>query len=140
MSFTDQKSFVLTAEILARRWSGHADGRTLRCHLCGEHVLIGQTIRWVYANSSAHLGCRSGNFFVCATCDGPNVLERAGRHEENGRKMYWYLMDADSLPAHPQAQGERRRTQTGPDGVPVPVDEDGPRRIGWMGAEPGEEP
>lgn len=61
----------------------------------------------------------------------------------------WFLGDGnnenapeeleDAIHAYEEKR-PRRRTQTGPDGVPVEIDADGPHRVGWMGLGPGEEP
>lgn len=69
MSFTDQKPFEVTADDLRRRW-----GSGFKCKLCGHEFVLGDTVRWVYANGTP--GAQCGNFLVCFGCDGENVLQR----------------------------------------------------------------
>ena len=100
MSFTNGKPFELTDEMLKMPWSGFRDGRTLRCHLCGEFFLVGSTVRFVYANFKG--GPRCGNFLVCVKCDGPDVLDRAAVHYQESRTRFWHFHNHDYLPAHPE--------------------------------------
>lgn len=44
------------------------------CKLCGKKLTPGSAARWIYANGTPGMG--TGNFFVCAECDGPDVLAR----------------------------------------------------------------
>ncbi len=51
--------------------------KKFRCNLCGHTFGVGDPARWVYCNSTP--GQSTGNFFVCAACDGPDVMERGQR-------------------------------------------------------------
>lgn len=70
MSFTDQKPFVATEAHVKARW-----GSGFTCKLCGHKFVVGDTVRWVYANGTKDQ--QTGNFMVCARCDGEDVLQRA---------------------------------------------------------------
>lgn len=82
MSFTDQKPFVVTEKTyssfvrLKRRWG---------CSLCEKKFEVGDTARWVYANSTS--GLHTGNFFVCPEHDTPDVLERAKESYETAKRL-----------------------------------------------------
>ncbi len=68
--WTDQKPFVASPEDTKKRWGGG-----FVCKMCGHKFISGDTVRWVYANGTAGMG--TGNFLVCARCDGPDILDRA---------------------------------------------------------------
>jgi formate-dependent nitrite reductase cytochrome c552 subunit len=89
MSFTDQKSFVVTEKDLTALWGGYRDGRSFRCFLCGHFFGIGDTARWVYTNSTpgAH-----GNPFVCSKCDGPDVMDRIIALNRDARRLLWWFV------------------------------------------------
>lgn len=70
MSFTDQKPFTATADQVGMRW-----GRGFNCKLCGHKFAEGDVVRWVYAEPC-------GNFLVCKSCDGHDVLVRAAADYE----------------------------------------------------------
>lgn len=74
MSFTDQQPFVVTEADLTRPWNGKRDGSRFRCYLCLRKFVPGDVARWQYANGTK--GQSFGNFFTCAACDGPDVLDR----------------------------------------------------------------
>ena len=81
MCWTDQKPFTVTREHLDMRWGclpvGKAARVYLRCAMCGHRFEEGDTARWVFTNFDGdafrHIG---GNPFFCASCDGPDVLDR----------------------------------------------------------------
>lgn len=75
MSFTDRKSFQINNEILA---AFKRTKKRFNCKLCGHNFEVGDTARWIYANSKES-PVRCGNFFVCGKCDGDDdaVLLRA---------------------------------------------------------------
>lgn len=87
LSFMDGKPQAATAEHLAVRWSGRAGN--FRCRLCGHTFKLGDIWRWVYANG-ANSPSRCGNFFVCTTCDGPDVLEKAAAQELEFKSPRWW--------------------------------------------------
>ncbi len=104
------------------------------------------TPRWLRANLIYHLlheldehltldGERVFDPHVRAVhwCEG--CIARTEAQEDEARKRAAAQADGHALHRVP-----RRRTQTGPDGVPVPIDDDGKRHIGWMGLGVGEEP
>lgn len=69
-NFLNGKSFVADEADCQRKF-----GSGFHCKLCGHKVVVGDVVRWVYANGIEGQG--TGNFFVCASCDGPDVLKRA---------------------------------------------------------------
>jgi hypothetical protein len=89
MSFTDQKPRVVTEKDLSTRWGGGKPGKKFRCFLCGKKFEIGDIWRWVYAN---HSNIGFGNFFVCADCDGPDVLERWEKNCAILKTRYWWIL------------------------------------------------
>jgi hypothetical protein len=90
--FTDQKPQIATEEDLKRRWSARKPGEAFRCYLCGHRFQVGDTWRWVYANGTP--GSRFGNFLVCPSCDGPDVLERWVKHGQEAKNKYWWLIES----------------------------------------------
>lgn len=82
MPFTDQKPFVVTPEI---HRSFNRSRERFCCSLCGKIFQIGETVRWVYANSPK--GARCGNFFVCKEHDTPDVLDRAKESFRQAKKL-----------------------------------------------------
>lgn len=87
MSFTDQKPFVVTAELRKAPWRGYSDGRAFRCYLCGYPFVEGDTARWVFSPQ------KWGNFFTCQDCDGPDVLDRWVRTNEDLERRCWWMHD-----------------------------------------------
>lgn len=79
-TWTNGKPFSVTDEHLKGHW-----GSGFECRLCGEKFKFGETIRWVYCNSTPGLG--TGNFFVCQKCDGDDVKERAKKQLEEAVKL-----------------------------------------------------
>jgi hypothetical protein len=74
-SFTNGKRRVMTEQEFNAKWGGHG-GKNF-CALCNHTFQIGEGWRWVYANGVKAEGQHSfGNFSVCDSCDGPDVLER----------------------------------------------------------------
>ena len=92
MSFTDGKPRVATAEEVALKWSGRVGN--FRCRLCGHRFAVGDTWRFVFANF-ADSPSRHGNFMVCASCDGVDVLERAALQEREAKQRFWWLRQDD---------------------------------------------
>ncbi len=83
MSFTNQKPFVLTEELnsgFKRRKS-----QMLCCALCGHEFEVGETLRWVYGNSTE--GFHGGNFFVCEKDDTEDLLLRAKESFDLAKKL-----------------------------------------------------
>jgi hypothetical protein len=71
MSFTDQKPRVMTEADFNSKWGLHRG--KLHCTLCNHQFQVGETWRWVFANSQTP---SYGNFQVCTKCDGPDVMDR----------------------------------------------------------------
>lgn len=67
MSITDQKRFVVTQEQTEMTWGGG-----FWCNLCGYEFTVGDGCRWIYSG-----GRKMPNVFVCDTCDGDDVADRA---------------------------------------------------------------
>lgn len=65
--FTKGARFVVIESDLRGNWSGCRHGIRFACGLCGRRFIVGDTIRWVYANGKN--GAPGGNFFVCGPCD-----------------------------------------------------------------------
>lgn len=78
MSFTDQKPRATTQEHIDAKWGGRKNSHW--CDMCGHRFAIGEIWRWVYANNKES-GVRSGNFVVCESCDGDDVLARRAAQE-----------------------------------------------------------
>ncbi len=55
-------------------WGGFPEGRHFRCYLCGHRFAVGDLWRFVY--NGAGSSCPGTNFLVCASCDGPDVMDR----------------------------------------------------------------
>jgi hypothetical protein len=70
-SFQHQKRFVATEKDCSTKWG--LDGKGFKCGMCGHRFVVGDGVRWVYANGNTPSFC---NFFTCDDCDGPDVLER----------------------------------------------------------------
>lgn len=81
--------FTATEEDLAAPWSGGKNGEYFRCGLCGYKFQIGDTVRWVYMNSTP--GSLFGNFLTCQACDGPDIVERRLAWQEEARNRFWQL-------------------------------------------------
>lgn len=92
MSFTDGKPFVATAQQCAARWGGAAPGERFRCYMCGHRFEPGDVARWQYTNNlPGHYG---GNPFVCARCDGPDVVDRwKALCDEAHSARFWSFFD-----------------------------------------------
>jgi len=75
MSWTDGKPFIVDD---AKMNGFKHVKRRFGCSLCGDEFKNGDGARWIFANFKAS-PVRSGNFFVCQKCDGPqeDVLARA---------------------------------------------------------------
>ena len=80
MSFTDQKSRVVTKEDMTAPWSGHTDGSRFYCRLCGYLFQVGDVWRWVYHG-------RYVNFMVCVHCDNPEVKD-----DWTNRNLEWEVL------------------------------------------------
>jgi hypothetical protein len=72
VSFTDGKPFVLSQRTVDG-FKNVRKERDLACEMCGKEFIVGDDMRWVLANSYSP---STGNFFVCATCDGPDLILR----------------------------------------------------------------
>lgn len=68
-SFTHQKPFTVD-DVWIKAFTRHK--KRFGCALCGHEFKDGDVARWVYAGGSGLC-----NFFVCPTCDGEKVIERA---------------------------------------------------------------
>ncbi len=93
MSFTDQKPFTVTKEILNYKWGGRSNGKHFKCYMCGHKFKIGDIVRWVYTNDMKGAG---GNPLVCEKCDGSNEDVRqkweAMCMEYNSfKKRFWWF-------------------------------------------------
>lgn len=87
MSLLTGKPTVATAEHLKLKWSGSTDN--FRCGLCGYRFKVGNVWRFVFANFEASPS-KAGNFLVCVSCDGSDVLERAAAQEaEYHHERFW---------------------------------------------------
>jgi len=86
VSFTDQKPRIATADDCRARWNGARDGKTFRCYLCGHKFEAGDQWRWVHATHRSVI-----NFMTCASCDGPDVLDRWIEHVKDGEQRFWWL-------------------------------------------------
>jgi len=77
MGFTDQQPHTVTAKDLVTPWGGGKNGKYFRCYLCGHKFKLGDVFRWVFSNRGP------GNFMVCESCDGEDVIDRwAALYEE----------------------------------------------------------
>lgn len=65
---------IADAEDLAAEWGFKKNN--FKCKMCGHKFKIGEYWRFVFANSTPNQ--RTGNFLVCKSCDGDDVLKRAG--------------------------------------------------------------
>lgn len=83
-NWMNRQRFVVSAE-------QHAAFKRLKklfnCKICGRVFKVGDTARWIYANSTP--GMQTGNFFVCGDCDGddPTVLAKAKEQFELAVKL-----------------------------------------------------
>lgn len=89
-AFTDQKPRIATEQDLKARWSCRKPGEGFRCYLCGHRFQVGETWRFVFANSTKGA---FHNFLVCPSCDGPDVLERWVKHCQEAKEKYWWLLE-----------------------------------------------
>jgi hypothetical protein len=94
MSFTDQKRWTATEKDVQTEWG--LNGKGFRCGLCGHRFKVGDGVRWQYGSGRTFE--RDGktfgvqNFKVCDGCDGPNVLDRWVRlNEEFYSPRFWQL-------------------------------------------------
>lgn len=88
--FTDEKPFVVTEEDTKLPWSGHKDGSCFRCTLCGNYLLRGMVVRWIFLNKKGRMIPGMGNAFVCYSCDGEDILKKLRIHAEKA-KAYWWI-------------------------------------------------
>lgn len=87
IDWTDQKPRVATAEDCRATWGGGENGKYFRCFLCGHSFQVGDVWRWVYTPR--------GNPLVCASCDGPDVVERWEAARQEARTRFWWLWRRD---------------------------------------------
>ena len=90
MSFTDGKQREATEEEIRAPWCGKRDGYCFRCRLCGWRFRVGDVWRWVFANFKDSPS-NNGNFLVCLSCDGADVLDRAAKQEQEAKDRFWWL-------------------------------------------------
>jgi len=88
--FTDQKPRVATVDDCRARWGGVPNGKRFRCYLCGYKFKPGDTWRWVYGNGQSPA---YGNFIVCESCDGEDVLERWAAANKELLQRFWWALD-----------------------------------------------
>lgn len=106
------KTFTVTEAMMSQPWSGFRDGRTFRCHMCGEFFKPGMDARFVWCNGvkeAREAGVHCGNVMVCGACDGPDIYTRLAEHEQLGKKRYWHLVDPEYLPPNPHSPHRDRR-------------------------------
>lgn len=94
ISWTNCKEFQVSESIFnSFKWVKKMFG----CSLCGHTFEIGDVARWIYANGTPNQ--RTGNFFVCAACDGPDgiVMNRGKEVLEQTMKMakVWGFLGKD---------------------------------------------
>lgn len=87
LSFLDEKPHIATEKDVKSDWG--TDKKGFRCRFCGHKFAVGDTYRWVLANFKDSPS-KYGNFFVCTKCDGPDVLERAAKQEDEARQRFWW--------------------------------------------------
>lgn len=90
MSFTDGKTFAVTADQMKLNWGGKGTKR-FRCRLCGVKFKEGSLVRWVFTNYEGS-GC-PGNPFVCNDCDGEDVKLRLAANYEEAYRRFWWLFE-----------------------------------------------
>lgn len=80
--------FTLTDEQVRAYWGGHPEGR-LHCSLCGKKLHAGDTVRWIYTNSTPYEDGGGGNPMVCQECDGPRekILARVRELRQLGASL-----------------------------------------------------
>lgn len=88
MSFTDGTQQVATEKDVKARWGGRSD--SFRCRLCGHRFEVGDIWRFVVSNFKDS-GVRYGNFLVCVSCDGKDVLTRAAAQEAEAEQRFWWF-------------------------------------------------
>ena len=116
--FTNGKRRIMTEHEFNLRWGGY--GKNF-CALCNHTFQVGEGWRWVYANGPKPEGQSSfGNFSVCDSCDGPDVLDRYQAactllHESmKGRgEGHWPVDIAAKLLAVVRAEGAERVAEDG---------------------------
>lgn len=86
-NFTNQQPFTVTEKQAHTYWGFHRK-EGLRCYMCGCEIPEGSVARWIYAG-----GLGTINFIVCASCDGPDVIERWKSHVETAKQKYWWLWE-----------------------------------------------
>lgn len=85
MSFTDQKPRIAT-ERQVTRWGGKREaGKRFRCYLCGHKFRVGDYWRWVLGTKVS-----LSNLLVCEKCDGPDVLKRWKKANEDLETRFWW--------------------------------------------------
>lgn len=78
-TFTNGKRRVATAQDMQTKWG--LDGKSFHCYLCGHWFREGDGWRWQYAGG-VRVKDEDGktwgvtNFMVCDECDGPDVIDR----------------------------------------------------------------
>jgi hypothetical protein len=87
-SLLDGKPQVATEKHVALKWGGRTDN--FRCRLCGHSFKVGDVWRFVFANFP-NSGVNHGNFMVCVSCDGADVLARAAAQEVEAKQRFWWF-------------------------------------------------
>ena len=90
MSFTDQKSRIVTEHDVTSDWGGRRDN--FRCRMCGHTFQIGDYWRWVYTNDMPNAG---GNPMVCESCDGDDVKKRWEQMCNEAYTKFWWFTRGD---------------------------------------------
>lgn len=68
------KRWIVTSEQANSRWgSSRRDKTGPRCGMCGRYVKEGEGCRFIYMNGGQGPG---GNFTVCDSCDGEDIVQR----------------------------------------------------------------
>lgn len=76
-------------------WNGGHKGKYFRCNFCGHKFVVGDTVRWIYTNSTQGA---FGNPFVCQECDDTNdvLIEKwKEMHLEADGRMWWFCVDRE---------------------------------------------
>jgi len=97
-NFMDGKQRIATEAECKAKWSGRTGG--FRCHLCGHRFKVGDPWRFVFGKSVR-------NFFTCAACDGPDVLDRFKAACDEAKRRFWWLFD-DLQSANEEVSHESR--------------------------------
>lgn len=88
MSYTDQKTRVVTEKEYPGKWGGYTDGRRFRCYMCGHFFKIGDIFRWV-------MGTKRGipNLVVCDKCDCSDILDKWVKRLKEAETKFWWAKD-----------------------------------------------